>query len=222
MYSKDDLKEQVQMIKDTSESIVISNEEDLQNVTNFIKGIKEKQKVVSDFYDPMVKATKESYDKIKNERDSLLKPLKESEKEMRQLMNDYNNKVLMLKKAEEERIKRETQEQQRKLLEAQKNIINGNIEEGQKQVEEILNNTTLAERKVEIPKAVGMATRTIYKIEITDILKLPTTYNKVPLVELSTIGKKYLIEQYKIAKAVNSTFEVPGIKIIEEVTTIIK
>ena len=44
MLSKDDIVEQVQMIKDTSESIVIANEEDLQNATLFIKDVKEKQK----------------------------------------------------------------------------------------------------------------------------------------------------------------------------------
>ena len=78
MKQKEDLEMQVQMMRDTAESIIISNEEDLQNATNFIKELKSKQKVVTDFYEPMVKATKESYDKIKYERDKLLKPLKET------------------------------------------------------------------------------------------------------------------------------------------------
>ena len=65
MKQKEDLEMQVQMMRDTAESIIISNEEDLQNATNFIKELKSKQKVVTDFYEPMVKAPKESYDKIK-------------------------------------------------------------------------------------------------------------------------------------------------------------
>lgn len=222
MKGKEDLKEQVQMIRDTAESIVISNEEDLQNATNFIKELKEKQKVVSDFYNPMVKATKESYNKIKNERDMLLNPLKETEKEIRVLMNEYNTKILKLKMAEEEKIRKEKEEQDKKLLEAQKDIQQGNTEQGYAKAQEVLDNTTLTKKNIDIPKVSGMATRTTYKITITDITKIPTTYNNIPLVELSTIGKKYIVEQYKMLKALKQELNIPGIKITEEVTTIIR
>lgn len=222
MLGKQDLEDQVQMIKSTAEAIVISNEEELQNATDFMKNIKEKQKVVKDFYEPMVKATKESYDKTKAERDKLLKPLKEIETEIRELMNEYNNKVLQLKRAEEERIRKEKEEQERKMQELQKNIEEGNTENIQDKVEEIMNSTTLPEKTVDIPKVQGMATRTTYKVEITDIEKIPTTLNNVPLVELSKIGKEYLLKEYKIQKALGKEFKVPGIEIKEEVTTVIR
>ena len=144
MIGKTDLVEQVNLIKDTAESIIISNEDELKAATDFIKEVKEKQKVVKNFYEPMVKATKESYDKVKAERDNLLKPLQETEKEMRTLMNDYNNKLLQLKRAEEERLRREKEVQQKKLLEAQQNIINGDTEKAQEQMQEIMNNTTIS------------------------------------------------------------------------------
>lgn len=222
MLGKQDLEDQVQMIKFTAESIIISNEEELQNATDFMKNIKEKQKVVKDFYEPMVKATKESYDKTKAERDKLLKPLKEIETDIRELMNEYNNKVLQLKKAEEEKIRKEKQEQERKMKELQKNIEEGNTENIQDKVEEIMNSTTLPEKTVDIPKVQGMITRTTYKVEITDIEKIPTTLNNVPLIELSKIGKEYLLKEYKIQKALGKEFVVPGIEIKEEVTTVIR
>ena len=222
MLGKQDLEEQVQMIKSTSEGIVISNEEELQNATDFMKEIKEKQKVVKDFYEPMVKATKESYDKIKAERDRLLKPLKETETDIRGLMNEYNNKMLQLKKAEEERIRKEKEKQERELKELQKDIEEGNTENIQEKMEKVMNDTTLPEKTVEIPKVQGMATRTTYKIEITDIEKMPTTLNNVPLVELSKIGKEYLLKEYKIQKALGKEFKVPGIEVKEEVTTVIR
>lgn len=222
MVGKEDLEKKVQMITDTAQSIVISNEEELQNATEFIKTLKEQQKVVKDFYDPMVKATKESYDKVKAERDKLLKPLKENETEIRGLMNEYSNKILQLKKAEEERIKKEQEEQQRKMKELQENIAKGNTDNLQEQVDEIMNSTTMAERTVEIPKVAGMSTRTTYKVEITDISKVPTTYNNVPLVELSKVGKNYLIQQYKIMKSLNQELNIPGIEVKEEVTTVIR
>lgn len=222
MLGKQDLEDQVQMIKSTSESIVISNEKELQNATDFVKEIKEKQKVVKDFYEPMVKATKESYDKTKAERDKLLKPLKEIETDIRGLMNDYNNKMLQLKRAEEERIRKEKEEQERKMKDLQKNIEEGNTENLKDKMEEVLNSTTLPEKTVEIPNVQGMATRTTYKVEITDIEKIPTTLNNVPLVELSKIGKEYLLKEYKIQKALKKEFKVPGIEIKEEVTTVIR
>ena len=222
MLGKQDLEEQVQMIKSTSEGIVISNEQELQNATDFMKEIKEKEKVVKDFYEPMVKATKESYDKIKAERDKLLKPLKETETDIRGLMNEYNNKMLQLKKAEEERIRKEKEKQERELKELQKDIEEGNTENIQEKMEKVMNDTTLPEKTVEIPKVQGMATRTTYKIEITDIEKMPTTLNNVPLVELSKIGKEYLLKEYKIQKALGKEFKVPGIEVKEEVTTVIR
>lgn len=222
MIGKKDLQEQVDLIKQTAESIVISNEEELQQATDFIKEVKEKQQVVKDFYDPMVKATKKSYDEVKAERDNLLNPLKDTEQEMRGLMNDYNNKILQLQRAEEERIRREKEEQQKKLAETQANIANGNNAEAQKQVTEVLNSTTLSERTVKIPKIAGMQTRTVYKIEITDITQIPTTINNVPIVELSKVGKDYLLQQYKIMKSIGKEFKISGIDIKEEVTTVIK
>lgn len=222
MLGREDLLEQVNLIKDTAESIIISNEEELKTATDFIKEVKEKQKVVKDFYEPLVKATKESYDKVKAERDNLLKPLQETEKEMRSLMNDYNNKLLQLKKAEEERQRKEKEEQQKKLLEAQQNIMNGNSEKAQEQMQEIMNNTTLSNKTIEIPKIAGMSTRITYKVEIKDISKIPTMLNNVPLVELSKVGKDYLLQQYKVMKSLGKNFVVPGIDIKEEVTTVIR
>lgn len=222
MLEREDLKEQVNLIKATAESIIISNEDELKIATDFIKEVKQKQTVVKSFYEPMVKATKESYDKVKAERDNLLKPLQETEKEMRGLMNDYNNKLLQLKKAEEERLKKEKEEQQRKILEAQENIISGNTEKAQEQMQEIMNSTTLSEKAVEIPKVAGMSTRVRYQVEITDISKIPTIINNIPIVELSKIGKDYLLQQYKVMKALGKEFKVPGIEIKEEVTTVIR
>lgn len=222
MLEREDLKEQVNLIKATAESIIISNEDELKIATDFIKEVKQKQTVVKSFYEPMVKATKESYDKVKAERDNLLKPLQETEKEMRGLMNDYNNKLLQLKKAEEERLKKEKEEQQRKILEAQENIISGNTEKAQEQMQEIMNSTTLSEKTVEIPKVAGMSTRVRYQVEITDISKIPTIINNIPIAELSKIGKDYLLQQYKVMKALGKEFKVPGIEIKEEVTTVIR
>ena len=53
-------------------------------------------------------------------------------------MNDYNTKAMMLKKAEEERIRKEQEEKQRKLEEAQQDMMNGNTEEAQAKIDEVI------------------------------------------------------------------------------------
>ncbi len=222
MYQKEDLEQSVQMIQDTAESIIISNEEELQQAADFIKRIKKGQTVVKDFYKPMVTAARESYDKIKNERDKLLKPLEDTEKDIRGLMNEYNTKVMMLKKAEEERLRKEQEEQKKQLEEAQKDMEDGNTEIAQAKINDIMNKTTLPEKVVETPKVQGMGVRVKYTVEVTDIEKVPAKLNDVPLLELSKIGQNYLIEQYKVMKALGKPFEVSGIKINEEATTIIR
>lgn len=222
MQGKEALHERVRMITQTAESIVIANEEELQNATDFLKQVKKSQTSIKSFFEPMVKTAKESYDIIRGERDSLLNPLKEVEKDIRGLMNDYNNKCLQLKKAEEERIRKQKEEQERKLKELQKDMQEGKVEGIETKIAEVMNSTTLPERSVEIPKVRGAMTRTVYKIAITDIKKVPTTFNNVPIVELSKIGKEYLLKEYKIQKALGKEFEVPGIEIKEEITTVLR
>ena len=137
-------------------------------------------------------------------------------------MKDYKNNLLQHNIAEEERLRREKEVQQKKLLEAQQNIINGDTEKAQEQMQEIMNNTTISEKTIEIPKVAGMSTRTTYRIEITDISQIPTIINNVPIVELSKVGKDYLLQQYKVMKSLGKEFTVPGIEIKEEVTTVIR
>lgn len=222
MQQKEDLEKAIQVIQDTAESIIISNEAELQQATDFIKRIKKGQTVVKDFYKPMVTAAKESYDKIKKERDKLLKPLEDTEQDIRNLMNEYNTKVMMLKKAEEERLRKEQEEQKKKLEEAKQDMENGNTEIAQAKISEVMNSTTLPNRAIETPKVQGMGVRIKYSVEVTDIEKVPAKLNDVPLLELSKLGQNYLIEQYKIMKALGKDFDVPGIKINEEATTIIR
>ncbi len=215
------IKETVEMTVNTVNAFVIGNSEDLQNATNFIKEIKEKSKFVKEHYEPMLKATKEAYDKVKFERDYYLKPLETAETNMKSLMNEYNNKILALQRAEAEAKRKAEEEQRKKLEEMQKAVAEGDIAKVQENIEEVLATTT-TEETVEKPQIQGMNTRTVYEIEVTDITKVPATLNRVLLVELSKIGKTYLLDQYKLMKALKKDFKVDGIEVIEKVTTVIR
>lgn len=215
-----DISSTVEMIVNTADALVISNNEDLQNATNFIKEIKEKSKFIKEHYEPMIKATKEAYDKVKFERDFYLKPLEKAENDVKKIMNEYNNKILMMQRAAEEAKRKAEEEQKKKLEEISQSIAEGNTENIQAKIKEAITTTTV--ETVEKAQVQGMSTRTMIEIEVKDYSKMPTVVNGIPIVELSKIGKQYLLDQYKKSKAFNKQFKVDGIEFIEKVTTVIK
>ena len=217
----EEIKNEVTLIQNTADSLIISNNEDLNKATEFIKEIKARYKSIESFYEPMITSAKTTYDTVKAERDKYLKPLKQAENDIKGIMNDYNNKILALQRAEEERVKQEEAERQKKLVVAQKELMNGNPD-AREQIQEALE-TTIESRQINIKPAIaGMSVRNVVKITVKDIEKVPAKLNGVPLLELSKLGTDYIIKEYKISKALKQPFEIPGIEIKEEVTTVIR
>ena len=103
MENKTSAESIVDLVVTTTDGLTISNSQDLQNATNFIKDIREKREMIEHHYEPMVKAAKKAYDIAKEERDRYVKPLKQCEDNVKQIMNDYNNKMLQLEKLEKQR-----------------------------------------------------------------------------------------------------------------------
>lgn len=216
----EDIKNEVDLIVSTAEAMVISNNDDLEKATEFIKEVKTRYKSIESFYEPMIISAKQTYDTVRAERDKYLKPLKQIESEVKDLMNNYNNKMLQIQRAEAERIAKEKEENRQKLIEAERELANGN-ENAREKIEELLE-TTSEDNKIEAPKISGMSTRIVYVVNITDLDKVPKKFNNVPLLELSKLGKDYLIKEYKIAKALKQDFNVDGIEVKEEVTTVVR
>lgn len=216
----EEIKNEVDMIVSTAESMIISNNADLEKATEFIKEVKSRYKSIESFYEPMVTSAKQTYDTIRAERDKYLKPLKQIESDIKSIMNDYNNKMLQIQKAEAERIEKEKAINRQKLLEAEKEYAEGN-EDAKEKIEALLETTT-EDNKIEKPNITGMSTRIVYVVNVLDIDKVPKRYNNVPLLELSKLGKDYLIKEYKISKALHQDFNVDGIEVKEEVTTVVR
>ena len=198
------------VINDTVDSLVINNNGDLQNAVDFIKEIKKRATFVQNHYEPMVSACKESYDKVRKERDFYLKPLKEAEQTVRDMVNDYNNKIAALHKAEE--IKKLKEDE--KLKEA---VNNGDVDliKGKINSFEMAQNVNKAE-------AVGMGTRTKTTIKIVDIEKIPVKYNGFPILSLTKMGEKILLDEYKKCKVKGIEFQIEGVEFVEELITVLK
>ena len=198
------------IINDTVDSLVINNNGDLQNAVDFIKEIKRRATFVQNHYEPMVNACKESYDKVRKERDYYLKPLQQAEQTVRDMVNDYNNKVAALQKAEKIKKLKEDEE----LKEA---VNNGNVD----LILEKINNLS-EDKTVNKAEAVGMGTRTKTTIKVVDIDKVPVKYNGIPILNLNKWGEKILLDEYKKAKAKGIEFKIEGIEFVEELITVLK
>lgn len=193
----------VEMVVATTEGLTISNAQDLQNATNFIKNIREKREMIEHHYEPMVKSAKKAYDIAKEERDKYVKPLKQCEDNVKKIMNDYNNKMLQLEKLEK----------QRKLDELAQAIREGDAETA---------TTMLTQSSVDDirpkEKVSNMSTRKKVKIEVKDITKVPAKFRDVPLLELSKFGEQWLLNCHKK----EPDLKIEGLEFVEEVTTVIR
>lgn len=195
--------EVVDMIVTTVDGLVISNAQDLQNATNFIKDIREKRQAIEHHYEPMVKSAKKAYDIAKEERDKYVKPLKQAEDTVKQIMNDYNNKMLQLEKLEK----------QKKLDELAQAIREGDADTATNMLTQSSTNTVVVKEKIN-----NMSTRKTIKIKVTDIAQVPKTYEGIPILELSKFAENYLISKYKK----DPSLSIPGLEFCEEVTTVIR
>lgn len=193
----------VDMIVTTVDGLTISNAQDLQNATNFIKDIREKRQMIERHYEPMVKSAKQAYDIAKEERDKYLKPLKQAEDTVKQIMNDYNNKILQLEKIEK----------QKKLDELAKAIREGDADTATNMLTQSSVDTVVVKEKVN-----NMSTRKTVKIKVTDMSKVPLMFEGMPILELSKFGESYLINRYKK----DPSIKIDGLEFVEEVTTVIR
>lgn len=203
MQNKTDAEGLVEMVVTTTEGLVISNAQDLQNATNFIKDIREKRKAIEQHYEPMIKSAKQAYDIAKEERDKYIKPLKQAEDTVKQIMNDYNNKMLQLEKLEK----------QKKLNELAQAIREGDADTATNMLTQSSIDTITVKEKID-----NMSTRKAVKVKVTDITQVPLTFEGVPILELSKFGESYLVSRYKK----DSSLKVPGLEFCEEVTTVIR
>ena len=193
----------VDLVVTTTEGLTISNAQDLQNATNFIKDIREKRAMIEHHYEPMVKAAKKAYDIAKEGRDRYVKPLKQCEDNVKKIMNDYNNKMLQLEKLEK----------QRKLDELAQAIREGDAETATA----MLTQSSVDDIKVQ-EKVNNMSTRKKAKVKVVDIAKVPVRFRDVPLLELSKFGEQWLLNCYKN----EPDLKIDGIEFVEEVTTVIR
>lgn len=73
MLGREELKEQIEKLKNKAKKI------NSHTSKAFVKEIQEKIQLINALYDPMIRATKENYEKIKEEKENNIKELEQIE-----------------------------------------------------------------------------------------------------------------------------------------------
>lgn len=106
-----ELGKEVSLIEQRAEAVVVASGADFEDAGLFLKQIKQAQKQVKDYWEPLRVSAKKSYDEVLNHRKEMIEPLEKAEKIVKVKVNEYS--------AEQERKRREQEEAMRRLAQAE-------------------------------------------------------------------------------------------------------
>lgn len=105
------LGKEVSLIEQRAEAVVVASGADFEDAGLFLKQIKQAQKQVKDYWEPLRVSAKKSYDEVLAHRKEMIEPLEKAEKIVKAKVNEYS--------AEQERKRREQEEAMRRLAQAE-------------------------------------------------------------------------------------------------------
>ena len=105
------LGKEVSLIEQRAEAVVVASGADFEDAGLFLKQIKQAQKQVKDYWEPLRVSAKKSYDEVLTHRKEMIEPLEKAEKIVKVKVNEYS--------AEQERKRREQEEAMRRLAQAE-------------------------------------------------------------------------------------------------------
>jgi hypothetical protein len=199
-------------IYEQAKILTIDSALDYDGAAEFTKQVKNLSKRIKDYWEPLKKSARASWQSLVDREKELLKPLEMAEADVKKKMAEYQRKVQEEERAARElaeRLKREEAEhllaQATKAAE-QGNEIESEILLAQAEIIEISQPAV----QVQTPKATGISTRTLYRARIIDETKVPVEVAGVVIrpVDLSAINK--------LAQASKGKVRIPGIEIYEE------
>lgn len=199
-------------ILEQAQILTIATAQDYEGAAEFAKQVKKLNKRIKDYWEPLKKSARASWQGLVDREKELLNPLDQAETEVKKKMAAYQKKVQEEERAARllaEKLKQE--ETERLLAEATKAAEQGNEMESEilfAQAEII--ETSQSAIQMQAPKATGVSTRTLYRARVIDETKVPVEVAGVVIrpVDLPAINK--------LAQASKGKVQIPGIEIYEE------
>lgn len=209
------IQKEVSLVEVQAKEMVISTDEEYEQAAEFGKQIKEKAKVVTDFFKPMKDSAHKAHVAICDREKMMLKPLQEAEKILKKSMTTYYQEKERKRKELEEKIRREAEEErERKLNEAAALEEAGKKEEAEAALLDAQVTETVAAKAtvvMDIPKAKGVSNSKDWEIESIDKEKVPVNFAGV---EIRPVDEKAIM---RLIRASKGSIQIPGIRYKETI-----
>ena len=116
---EDTLTQEASLIEQQASSVVVTNDAEYAVAGDLTKAVKQMQKKVKDYWEPMRVNAKAAYDEVLAHKKEMLDPLEAAEKILKGKMGDYSMEKERKRRAQEEAMRKlAEQEMNRKLEEA--------------------------------------------------------------------------------------------------------
>ena len=205
------LGKEVSLIEQRAEAVVVASGADFEDAGLFLKQIKQAQKQVKDYWEPLRVSAKKSYDEVLNHRKEMIEPLEKAEKIVKTKVNEYS--------AEQEHKRREQEEAMRRLAQAEIDRHLNEAAEAEANGDAVGAEYAMAE--AEMMEGVSIAGGVQHQSpKVKGICESECDWSKVPVsligIELRPVDKAAVLRLIKMSKG---QVEIPGIKFRETYTT---
>ena len=197
------LGKEVSLIEQRAEAVVVASGADFEDAGLFLKQIKQAQKQVKDYWEPLRVSAKKSYDEVLNRRKEMIEPLEKAEKIVKTKVNEYS--------AEQEHKRREQEEAMRRLAQAEIDRHLNEAAEAEANGDAVGAEYAMAE--AEMMEGVSIAGGIQHQTPECDWSKVPVSLIGI---ELRPVDKAAVLRLIKMSKG---QVEIPGIKFRETYTT---
>ena len=207
--------EEVSLIEQKATALSVETDDDYIIASELTKQVKQMQKQVTDYWEPMRKSTYEAYTAVNQHKKQMLDPLAAAEKILKRKIGDFAKKKEQLRLQQEEAMRKAAQEaMDRKLDEAAEAEASGDAigaEFAMAEAELMEGVSVSGGVQASVPKVKGVSQSKTWKITKIDSEKVPISFAGM---ELRPVDEKLVLQLIKTSKG---TISIPGVMYEEDV-----
>ena len=209
------MSKEVTAIEARANSVTVANDVDYQKAAGWLENIKSQQKKVKEFFEPMRKAAKETYDSVLGRKKEMLDPLDNAERIIKNKMAAYHDEQERIRQEKEEELRRLAQEEADRAFEeavTAESCGDHVAAEFAMADAEILENAAAGIAPIQMPKAKNVSHSKTWEITSINEDEVPISINGAVIRPVNDR------EVLSLIKASKGKIKIPGIQYKETVT----
>ena len=204
---EEQLDEEVSLIEQKATALSVETDDDYIIASELTKQVKQMQKQVTDYWEPMRKSTYEAYTAVNQHKKQMLDPLAAAEKILKRKIGDFAKKKEQLRLQQEEAMDRKLDEAAE--AEASGDAIGAEFAMAEAELMEGV--SVSGGVQASVPKVKGVSRSKTWKITKIDSEKVPISFAGM---ELRPVDEKLVLQLIKTSKG---TISIPGVTYEEDV-----